>query len=195
MSGQWHRSCLGKTSPVLFMILAVAVGCNPPPPAAPHRPSQEEEILRLHAIASNAKVRKNDPDRVIGALERLADLGDSGAIDDLAQFLTYRKVYPWEKDPTVKPSGGLTGPSTRYPAVGALMNIGKPSLPTLIKVIETHEPDSQETENAMEVVTYLSRDKRPEYVDCLNEAASKASSPQAAERLRKAAVALKESKR
>src|SRR5581483_5793866 len=140
MTEQWRRFSSWRGFPVLIMTLAAIASCNPPPPPAPHQLSREEELARLHAIVSDAKVRANDPERVIGALERLADLGDSGAIDELVHFLTFRKAYPWEKDPTVKPSSSLTGPSTRYPAVGALMNIGERSLPALIKVIETHEP-------------------------------------------------------
>ncbi len=75
------------------------------------------------------------------------------------------------------------------------MEIGEPAFPALVKAIETHEAGSLETQKALESLTYSSRYKRAEYVARLNEEAAKASSPEAAQRLRKAAETLKESKR
>ncbi len=166
----------------------------------PHSASQvspkEDELEKLLNTIRDTNLQETDPNRVIKAIQRLGELRDPAAVDDLVPLLTFRRWYPWEKDPHAKIDAvEPIGPSTRYPAVGALMDIGKPSLPALIKVIENHEPHSLETENAMHVVTYLSRDKRPEYIDYLKEAANKAPTPQAAERLSKAAEMLKESKR
>jgi hypothetical protein len=178
-----------------LVLLATATHCSPPPPAVPHRLSNEEEVDKLRAIARDKKLRETDPERVIEALERLAVLGDDAATKDLVNFLTFKKAYPWETDPSRPIDAGLTGPASRYPAVGALMNIGDSCVPTLLKVIETHDPSSLESRNSMDVITYLSRDKRQKYIQELRKEATEAPSPLAAERLLTAAETLEHTKR
>src|SRR5207245_1619567 len=100
------------------------------------------------------------------------------------------------KDPTqpVNPTHVDTS-AWRSPAVGALMEIGELALPALVKVIEKHKTSPLETQNALEVLIYISRYKRTEYVDKLKQAAAEAHSPEAGQRLLRAAEILKESKR
>jgi len=159
--------------------------------------SREEELSRLTAIVRDGRLQASDPDRVVQAIERLGEMKAVEAVDDLVRLLSFRKWFPWENDPNqpkVVEGLGITD-RQRYPAILALIQIGPLSLPALIKVIETHEPGSLETRNAMEVIIQLSHYDRPPYVRKLKDAAAKASSPEAAERLRKAAEALKGSKR
>lgn len=176
----------------LFVVCATANSRNDPQEA-----SRNEEIKKLLATVRDTTLRETNPGRVFGAIERLGELGDPAAVDDLVELLTFRRVWPWEKDPTVAKTTEPVNPWTwnTYPAVKALSLIGKPALPALIGAIQTHEPHSLETQKAVEVIIYLSVDKRPAYVEYLKQAAAKAPSPKAAERLLKAAESLKESKR
>jgi hypothetical protein len=86
-------------------------------------------------------------------------------------------------------------PGERYPAAGALMEIGRPCLPAVVKVVAQNASDSLESRNALEIVRVLFRYDLAGGVDYLNEAAEKASSPEAAKRLRKAAESLRETER
>jgi len=159
--------------------------------------SHQEELERLLATLRDTKLQEIDPDRVTRAIERLGELRDPAAVDDLVQLLTFRRIWPWEEDPTVPKTTEPVHPWTwnTFPAVKALSSIGKPSLPALIKVIGTHEPDSPQTQKAMEVIILISGDKRSDYVARLKYAAAAASAPEAAQRLRKAAETLENSKR
>ena len=156
--------------------------------------SREEEIRKLLEVARDANLRETNPDRVAGAIKRLGEMKAVETIDDLTELLTFRIYQPWEKDPH-QPIAEGTYSFRRYPSVGALMEIGKPALPALVKVIETHESNSLETENVMKVLIYISRYKQSEYVDYLQVEAAKALPKEASERLLKAAEALKETKR
>lgn len=158
--------------------------------------SREAELSKLTAIVRDARLQETDPDRLVQAIRRLGEMKAVEAVDDLARLLTFRNWYPWEKDPhEPKIEVRLLGTGDRYPAIRALQLIGPPALPTLVKVIEAHKPDSLETQNVMEVIILLSRYERSRYVRTLKDAAAMAPSREAAERLLKAAETLKESKR
>lgn len=160
------------------------------------QPPEEQKLAEALAILGNAELRENDPERVVRAIQELGELRNPAAIGALVKILTFRRWAAWEKDPN-KPVD-LSMPRSRgmiYPAVNALKEIGPPSLPALIKVIESHEPNTLETENAMEVIIDLSRYERSAYVQKLKDATESAATPEAAARLRKAAETLKNSKR
>jgi hypothetical protein len=70
------------------------------------------------------------------------------------------------------------GTDRRYPATGALFQIGRPALPALIKVIETHESSSLESENAIYTVEGIFREALAEGTKYLREAAVRALSPE-----------------
>ena len=154
-------------------------------------------MSKLTAIVRDARLQETDPDRVVQAIQRLGEMKAVEAVDDLAGLLTFRKWFPWEKDPNQPKVVEGLGPTDRerYPAALALLQIGPPALPALIKVIEAHEPGSLETRNTLEVIIPLTRYDRPAYVQKLKDAAAGAPSPEAAERLRKAAEKLNQSRR
>src|SRR5262249_47460481 len=133
-----------------------------------------------------------DPDRLVRAIERLGELQAVAVAHDLAQLLTFRQTFYWEKNPKIS-EGNYTSPLSRYPAAGALFMIGKASLPALIKVIEMEKSGSFASENALYTIGQLFRDAPPEGVEYLTEAAAAASSPQAANRISKAAEKARQS--
>jgi len=155
----------------------------------------DKEIQELLATIRDQAVRNSQPERVAKAIQRLGKLRATEAIEDLCALLAFRVYWPWERDPTVPISAGIITAAQTYPAVGALRDMGEDSVPALITVIGKHEPTSLETRNALEVIVFLSRYKRSEYVTLLKDAAAKATSPQAADRLGKAAEELQRTKR
>ncbi len=155
----------------------------------------DKKVEDLLMTIRDAKLRESKPNRVVEAIQQLGRIKAAAAVDDLANLLTFARTWPWER-----PGGPIdeihtVTPAGRYPAVGALMEIGRASLPALIRVIGTHEPSSLETQNAMQVVTYLFRSGRDAGVDYLKETAAMAPSPEAAQRLRMAAETLEKTKR
>src|SRR5262249_12961572 len=108
-------------------------------------------------------------------------------INDLVKLLTFKYTYYWEKE-----AGGRLDPqpittAERYPAVVALFAIGKPALPAVTEVIETHESDSLESENATLVVYLIFREDPSAGIKYLEEASAQASTPTAALQLSVAA--------
>ncbi|HWN98725.1 MAG TPA: hypothetical protein VNS63_05585 [Blastocatellia bacterium] len=148
------------------------------------RQSRNEEVRQLLMIVRDDSLRLSDPDRVVQAINRFGQLKSTEAISDLIRLLTFKRVFESERL-------GLEGveeihlitPSVRYPATGALVEIGQPSLPNLIGVIEAHDSSSLETENARYAVMAIFRDNPALAVQHLRKAQAEASSPQAADRL------------
>ena len=157
---------------------------------------QDGEVERLLAILNDQSLKEQDPDSLVKAMHRLADLqathrlGDfqsTAAINDLVKLLTFKYTYYWEKE-----AGGRLDPqpittAERYPAIAALFTIGKPALPAITEVIETHESNSLESENATLVVYLIFRESPSAGTQYLTEASARASTPTAALRLSVAA--------
>lgn len=150
------------------------------------RQSVDQEVEQLLTVLRDEQLRESEPERVVQAILQLGRMKCIAAIDDLVQLLTFRRTLEWEKG---KETGELIielqamSTDGRYPATGALLQIGKPSLPALIKVIETYASGSLESENAIFTVRMIFADKSSEGVQYLRKAAAKASSSEAAQRL------------
>lgn len=151
-----------------------------------------QESMQLLTILRDEQIREREPERVIKAIEHLGQMKSIAAIDDLVQLLTFKQSFPWKNRnlDIVEEDHPIT-PLSRYPAAGALFQIGKPALPALIKVIETEETGSLAGENAIYTVTQIFRDSPTKGVEYLRDAAANASSPQAARRLSGAAARVK----
>src|SRR6266446_10592757 len=87
------------------------------------------EIIRLLKIIRNEQSRIEDPEKVGAAIATLGELRAKAAADDLIKLITFRRTFPQDNQPnsiivefrTITRDG-------RYPAVGSLFEIGKPSL-------------------------------------------------------------------
>jgi len=150
---------------------------------------QADEISDLLLILRDTKVREQDPQRLTKAIERIGELKAPAAVEDLVQLITYNRKFEWERDDVINEIRLITI-GNRYPAISALSQIGKPSLPAVIKVVKTHEIGSVESENAVFVVQTIFREHLSEGIDYLKEAASVASSPEEVQRLLNAAEVL-----
>jgi hypothetical protein len=167
---------------------------------------QSVEREKLLATIRDPGLRESDPDRVIQAIQRLGMMKDTEAIDDLIPLLTFRRLYPEDKDPSLaRDVEGSRSSARRFPAIEALALIGRPALPAVVRVLETSDPESSESRCALEVVRYIFLQvtepdtqhpaeaflrPRREAVRFLRQAASEASSTEAEERLRLAAERL-----
>lgn len=153
--------------------------------------AKNQDSAQLITVLRDEQLRKREPELVAKAIERLGDIKSVEAIDDLVHLLTFiRNIQPERVGDVIVGEHFITT-FGRYPAAGALFRIGKASLPALIEVVETEQADSLAGENAIYTVTQIFRDAPLEGVEYLRDAAAKASSTQAAQRLSDAAKKMK----
>ncbi|MGD0693792.1 MAG: hypothetical protein ABSB82_02965 [Terriglobia bacterium] len=178
----------------LFVVIApMAVSGTPPrnsgePQSQSSVPAESrEKIEKLLVVIRDAKLRESDPGRVVEAIEELGHVKAVEAIDDLVKLLTFRRTWPWETPGGPIQEFRIETPGLRYPAVSALIEIGQPSVPAMVKVIEAHESSSLESQNALWVIRSLFQYNGKEGIDYLKEAAKHSSSPRGAQRLTDAA--------
>jgi hypothetical protein len=173
---------------VQVLLLALASLCGlTSPQARGHCDLQSEEVKPLIQVLKDKELQKNDPDRVRLAILQLGYWGCAAAADDMAALLTFKYRFDWEGT-MIRLQPIFTG--TRYPATGALAQIGEASLPALIKVIEANPPDSLMTRNAVYTVKSIYCDHPGKAESYLKQAAEKATTPESQSRLRQAAAAL-----
>lgn len=135
----------------------------------------------------NVREELRDPESVKRQIEVWGRLRAVQAVPDLIKLLGFRYWYDWEK-----PVGGMrriVHPITvgdRYPATSALLEIGKPALPALLEVVETREFNSIESKNVRYTIRGIFRDDPAKADEFFKDAAAKAPSPKASERLLKA---------
>ena len=145
---------------------------------------QEIEVKRLLSIIRDKNMQREDPNKTTAAINRLGEMHATEAIDDLIQLLTYTSVSAKEKE-----SGLITEKNFRYPAQGALFQIGKPALPALVKVIAETENEGMR-DNALRTVNSIFRESPQEAPAYLKKIAANTSSSLARQRLLKAAEQL-----
>ncbi len=148
---------------------------------------RKEEIGKLLAVLRDVDLRKTHPDQVIAAIRRLGELRASEAIDDLIELLTFSPLFPGEvPGPDGRPI--VEFQLNRYPATGALFQIGRPALPALVRVIEFNKLDSLKGQKALDTIQSIFRDDLIEGAMYLERAAessaASASLKQAATQLR-----------
>ena len=173
----------------MIVILAVPISmrCFPEQKSL----TEDEKLRELRMIVEDAHIQQTDPDQVVKAINELGRIGNSTSIEILVKLLTFRRPLYEPNDGTYTEIHVVTL-GYIYPAVDALAAIWESSFPAMIKVIETHESNSLEAKNAVEVIKFLSRDYPPAYYGRLREAAAKASTHKVADRLLKAASIIKE---
>lgn len=155
--------------------------------ARPQCDLQADEVRPLIHILRDRKLQKTDPEQVKQAVARLGEMRCAAAADDLAAALTFEYRFNWEGT-RIRLQPIFT--STRFPATGALAQIGEPALPALAKVIEANPPGSLMTRNATYTVKFIFREAAGRAKEYLTTAAEKATSRQSRSRLRQAVLAL-----
>src|ERR1700730_9303666 len=138
-------------------------------------PYTDHEIARLLKIIRNEQLRIEDPEKVGAAIATLGELRATAAIDDLIDLITFRRTFPQDN----QPNGIINEFHTilrdgRYPAVGSLFAIGKPSLLPLVTLISDNDTKSLESVNALTAVMLIFREDPPAAVQYLKDAAEKA---------------------
>jgi hypothetical protein len=151
-------------------------------------PYTDQETARLLKIIRNEQLRIEDPEKVGAAIATLGELRAEAAVDDLIKLITFRRTFPQDNEPNgiINELRTITRDG-RYPAVGSLFEIGKPSLLPLVKLICDYDTKSLESVNALTAVMLIFREDPPAGVQYLKDAAEKASYPLQRQRLLSAA--------
>jgi hypothetical protein len=148
----------------------------------------DHEVARLLKIIRNEQLRIDDPEKVGAAIVTLGELRATAAIDDLIKLITFRRTFLQDNEPNgiINEFHTITR-SGRYPAVGSLFGIGKPSLVPLLKLISDNDAKSLEGVNALTAVMLIFREEPEAGVQYLKDAAEKANFPLERQRLLSAA--------
>lgn len=154
--------------------------------------TQENEVDKLRILVRDERLREADPKQVISAIKRLGELKAESAIDDLVGIITFKQTFSFETPDAVNEVRPITS-FERYPATGALIQIGTPALPALIEVIERHKAGSIQSENSIVAVTMIFRDNLMEGVVYLRNSSAKSPTHRASQRLVTAAARIEES--
>lgn len=144
---------------------------------------RRREVECLRAILRDEGLRRSDPERVFRAMRRLGELRSVIAVGDLIGLLTLKRVFDWETPDNAGHTGieeTIITAANRYPAVDALISIGKPALPALVDVIGSRESGSVESENAVFAVFMIFRARPERAAEFLRMAADRAHSSEAA---------------
>lgn len=155
------------------------------------QPTQENEVDKLRDIVRAERLRQENPKQVISAIKRLGEFKAESAIADLVSILTFKQMFYFETPDAINEVRSIT-PASRYPATGALIEIGKPAVPALSNVIERHKSGSVETENSIFAIIVIFQEDVREGVEYLRNSSAKSPSHQASQRLVAAAARIEE---
>ena len=164
-----------------FVGKAISVGS-----VVPERKDDEEK--RLLAIIRDKEAQESARERCVQAIERLGEIRSVTAVDDLIELITFKRTLRSEENPSpiVIDREHPVTPLSLYPAAGALFYIGKPARPALLRLIETSDPDSLASQNAVYTLMAIFREDPKAGIRYLQNAGNKAQTLEASKNLLRA---------
>lgn len=132
-----------------------------------------DETQKLIKILTD---KKESADVILATIETLGNMKANEAIPILTEYLDYEKICnrnPPKYVEGVEIDGTEIGPRRTcgsYPATSALIQIGKPSLPALVKVIEEEKSESLKSQNALYTIQQIFVEDLSEGVKYLEDA-------------------------
>jgi hypothetical protein len=149
----------------------------------------DDKTQKLLTIIRDEELRRTEPERVAKAIIELGENKSVISINDLVQLLAFSRTFDEEtRNPLMIVGIHPITPFDRYPASAALEEIGRPAIPALTKVIETHDGGFMESQNAMNALTSIFSPDLIEGVAYLRRAAVKSSTPLGSQRLKTASA-------
>jgi hypothetical protein len=156
-----------------------------------NKAQSSDEVERLLQILRKDENKEKSPQLIVETIQKLGSIGDERAIPELVRYLDYeRKIESAQSqdqnlkiDPVETTHWDYLPLSGRYPAIGALFQIGKSSLPELVKVIENEKTKSQKSQNALETVQLIFRDDLSEGIKYLENAMNSSAAQEGKQRL------------
>lgn len=161
--------------------------------------NSKDSNKEIHTLIETLKDKNKSPKVIFAAIQTLGKMKSTEAIPELIEYLDYEKLYSLKQPDyagNVKIDGieiGQTIPiSGRYPATGALFQIGEPALPALVKVIENEKPSSVKSQNSLYAIQQIFVEDQLKAVLYLEKAVTESKSANGVKRLQLAAQITKE---
>jgi len=198
MNGKPRGKTISNWVRVVTLVLVLPVTTNFISAQSPQHPDdaanrRNEEVGKLIAVLRDADVRKDHPEKVVSAIQRLGEMRAVEAVDDLIELLTFARRFDWEsKDDKIIIEIQPITEGNRYPATSALFQIGRPALPALVKVVESNSLDSVRGQNAVSAIRNIFRDDLSGGVKYLEHAAEESANVDSGQRLTQAATQLRQ---
>ncbi len=162
----------------------------------------DEEVTKL---LKNLREKDRSKKVKVDAIQRLGVLVAKEAVPDLISYIDYgRETNRLSTEPLNKNSNFIVDEyektnwqdpapiSWQYPAAEALIKIGEPSLPYLIKVIESENLDSIKSQNAIYVIQQIFLEDLSKAIVLLEKTSIESRFPNGGDRLLVAARKTKE---
>lgn len=148
--------------------------------------SEEIDVIYL-VLLRDESLRQSDPEKLVAVISVTERRKIVEAVPELVNLLTFKREFEWEKRERENPPapgeplivGGFQQitPRVRYPAIGALAQIGKPALPALLEVIKNQDSESLESQNALEALQAVFYPDLQQTVDFLRQQANESAAP------------------
>lgn len=166
---------LAKYQVIVFLVVVVC--------CAPVRAQCNAEAMKVEQLIEYLKnvTATTNSDCVTRAVRRLGDFRDPSGVDVLARFLDFQSPM------SERERFHVADMHDQYPAVPALMSIGLPALPTLIRKLETGELSQTGRDNTLRTISLIYRDTPVEGIRILKKASAEATTSVEASRLESAA--------
>jgi hypothetical protein len=120
--------------------------------------NDKKEVQKLLSDLRTEKQRQEASQKMVETIKRLGELRAQEAIPDLISLLSFQQTTPGElEDGNVIQEIHPITRSSMYPAVGALIRIGRPALQSLTTILGQNQPESLESKNAYYVVEQIFR--------------------------------------
>lgn len=121
-----------------------------------------DEVQKLIQIL-DVENKETSPQLIVEAIQKLGSIRDERAISKLVKYLDYEKKFEpkQNQDPDLKidtaevTHWSYTPMTRRYPAIEALFQIGKPTLPALVNVIKEENSESLKSQNALYIIQQI----------------------------------------
>ena len=134
--------------------------------------NQDDEPTELLRTLNDKRIRKFHPERIFEAISKLGTMKCVQAVQPLAKLLDFENTAESKQQPGMARTVAW-GPvflSQRYPAIEALISIGKPAVDGLVKAIENEESGSVRSDNAIYTIRQIYRDNVTAGIECLSQA-------------------------
>lgn len=169
-----------------FLITATQAQGRAPEPIC----ETDREVEYISALLSPG-VRESDPDLFLESIQCLGKIQSIAAVNPLVKVLDYRRSFLWDGT-SVHQLVPLVG---RYPAAGALAEIGLPALPSLTLALARTDVDLQPGRALVDAVRIIFKNDLDKTLEYLHKAAVAAASDDEKVQLAKAAAQIEELKR
>jgi hypothetical protein len=157
----------------------------------PEKDDKGDDGIQEYIDILNESGQNVSSSKKTNAIKQLGFANVKRAIPVLIKYLDYVDISKLPQGNNIDISDGISTPASKYPAIGALTQFDKESLPDLIKIVEKEDLNSTRSKNARQTIQYIFlKGNLLDGVLYLEKAASESKESNGSERLLKVAQEL-----